>query len=233
MDLSIYLAFTGVEAEAVNSHRAKTAWFGCRLSPYGAGIISTSSAVKSCDMLILTDETPIAEHDPQQVAAELVHMANSLGCEKLLIDFQRQPTVYSSAIIKEVLRRSPVPTGVSDLHAKELLCPVFLSAPPLWDSLEDHIAPWKGREIWLEAATDAACVTVSKSGSAYRQSDPIEDHPHFDSATCTAYAFNMDKGTAYFHLRRGKSELMKLLDKATDCSIQTVIGLYQQLKDFP
>lgn len=229
MDLSIYLAFTGAEAGAMESYTGKSAWLGCHLSSYNSGITPVPSSLHRCNMLVLTDEIPADGHDPGRVAEELAAYAARLGCERILLDFQRPPSPESTQIVSAVLDMVHCPVGVSESNGRELSCPVFLSPPPLWTSLEEHHLPWKNREVWLEAGTEDACVTVTNAGSEYRLWDRTGEFPYFDETVSAAYRLEFTGEAARFYLHRGQKELKHLLYKARELGIRTAVGLYQQL----
>lgn len=229
MDLSIYPAFAGAELEAMLQYPGKTAWLGCHLSAYGSGITPLPAALKHCDMLVLTDEMPPEGHDSKAVAAELWSQANILGCERILLDFQRPPSEESLQIIQCVLEKAYVPVGVTSKYAQQLTCPVFLAPPPLWTPLEEAISPWVGREIWLEIAPESGCVTLTKEGSSYAPCGTKPDYPFTDHGLCLSYKAEIYANKASVFLHRGISNLPHWLVQAEALGIRAAVGLYQQL----
>lgn len=228
MDLSIYLAFTGAELEAMLNHKGKTAWMGCHLSAYGSGITPPPAALKHCDLLVLTDETPPDGHDPKRVAGEFWAQAQALGCERILLDFQRPPTEESHRIIHQVMKNVTVPVGVTPSYAAQLDCPIFLPPPPLWTPLQEALSPWAGREIWLEIAPEDGCVTLTKDGSTYTPCEAKKAYTFSDPGLCLSYCteVSFDRATVYLH--RDISNIAKWLEHAFSLGIRTAIGLYQQ-----
>lgn len=229
MDLSIYPAFAGAELEAMLRYTGKTAWLGCHLSAYGNGITPLPAALKHCDLLVLTDEMPPDGHDPKEVASELWSQAKTLGCERILLDFQRPPSEESMQIIHCVLEKAFVPVGVTPKHAQQLSCPVFLPPPPLWTPLEEAISPWTGREVWLEIAPESGCVTLTKDGSSYAPSETKPDYPFTDHRLCLSYKTEVYANKASVFLHRGISNLPCWLKQADTLGIRAAVGLYQQL----
>lgn len=227
MDLSIYLAFTQAEAAAMKAHSGKTAWLGCHLSAYGSGISCIQPA--RCDMLVLTDETPAEGHDPDRVARELTEAARKCGCSRLLLDFQRPGVPVSAAITEAVVHSSPCPVGVTEGYAEGLECPVLVSPPPLWTALEGHLLRWKGREVWLEAVTEDAFVTVTPTGSQYRLCEPNGVFPYTDKKLSLSYRVEPSQAQMRVWLHRGTCELSGFLKHAYTLGIRTAVGLHQQL----
>ena len=227
MDLSIYMAFTGAELKEMQNYHGKTAWLGCHLSAYGRSLSPLPASLSYCDMLVLTDETPADSHDPLQIAEEFVAQANSLGCEKVLLDFQRPPTAESAEIVMQVLKSASIPVGVTENYAEAVSCPVFLPPPPLWVPLEEYIAPWKGREIWLETAPEGGCITLKENGSYYRTCDPSGEYPFADKKLHLSYRTEISDSCVNIYLSRAPSLLKHWLELASRLGIHTAVGLYQ------
>ena len=230
MDFSIYLAFTGAEWAFMREYGGKAAWMACRFSPGGRGISGVPSSLPPGSMLMLTDETPVEEHDPQQVAWEMAKAVDALGCERVLLDFQREKSEEYCQIVRAVRETVGCLVGVSELYAQELDCPVLLSAPPLWTPLSEHLRKWAGREIWLEAVVEDAVVTVTGQGSRYEsctahlpENSPVHEGLH------VRYWVQTREQEALFLLRRDKAQLDALLREAQTLGVRTAVGLYQQL----
>lgn len=232
MDLSIYLAFTGAELKAMQAYQGKTAWIGCHLSPYSLGIAPQPSALTHCDLLILTDETPPDGHDPKRVADEVIDAASRLGSERILLDFQRQPSAESHGITEELLKSTTIPVGVSSTHANDLSCPVFLSPPPLWTPLEEELIPWAGREIWLEIAPEDGYITLTEEGSCYHLCEPNFPYPFEDKKLHISYKTDIAHNEVTVYLRRDPSHMAAWLNDAGKLGVSAAIGLYQLLPDF-
>ena len=100
----------------------------------------------------------------------------------------------------------------------------------MWTTLEAAIAPWRGREIWLEAALESAVVTVGPEGSRYEAQPPAGlPEPFFDTRLHIAYRVRPEKDRACFQLHRGIAQLEALLQEARTLDISQTLGLYQQL----
>lgn len=229
MDLLIYHAVTGVELAAAEKTGKPLAWMACRLSPSGDGIGGVPTSLPPGSMLMLTDEMPAQGHDPQRVARELAQVAHELGCSRVLLDFQRPRCSESEQIVSAVQKAAGCPVGVSEGYAAELDCPVLVSPPPLWTTPEEHLAVWKGREVWLEAAQEDAVVTVTEAGSHYAPCEAHGAFPFLDRQLLAAYRVETESEAVRVYLHRGKEELEGLLNRAKSLGVSAAVGLYQQL----
>lgn len=230
MDFKIYLAVTAAEMAEAGQTQMPLAWMGCQLSAGGSGISGVPDLLPTDSVMILTDQMPPQGHDPQQVAQELLGAVHTLNCNRILLDFQRPVNDAGLAIVRCILEQADCPVGVSENYGKDLSCPVFLRPPPLWTPLEEHIAPWKGRNIWLEAAQEDALVCVTEAGSSYELWDDGGDYPFRDEKLQIAYRLETAPDCLRVFLHRGPEELQALLEKAKQLGISTAIGLYQHLK---
>ena len=208
----------------------KTAYMSCHFSPYGIGLSNLPRSLPPGSALMLTDRTPIWEHDPGQIAKQLAQCVQQHACSGVLLDLQRPEQPSALPIIAAVLETLPCPVVVSESYAAHFPCPVLVSPPPLWTPLSQHLTPWQGRQIWLEAALDAATVTVDAHGSHYLPCPYLPpENCHRDDALHIAYQTELQEAAAVFHLYRDKEELNALLTEAAALGVQEYIGLYQQL----
>lgn len=232
MGISCYLAMTAAEMEtAVAAPNWHTAYMACHFSSYSTGLSNIPTALPPNSMLIVNDRTPISNHDPDLIAAQLQQTVETLGCNSVLLDFQRPGNAETEALCRVLVGAIPCPVGISDLYAKGLDCPVFLPPAPLDQPLEAFLAPWKPREIWLEAATDATCITVTEKGSTHSPVDrPQPPKRHFlDQTLHCWYWTGPTKTQARFYLWRDSTQLKALLDEAEALGVPKAVGLYQQL----
>lgn len=235
MDLEQFLAMTGAEFAGCEKKPAKIAWMACHFSPYGTGLSNRPATLPPGSMLIVNDRIPICGHDPARIAAELETMVSEMNCSCVLLDFQRPNEPETAAVVQTVLTQIPCPVGVSHLYAAELTCPVFLPPPPLLTPLAEHLAPWDGRELWLEAALDTTLITVTETGSTLipqPYAPPEQPCHHDDDLHCT-YRMTLSPNAATFRLTRTRSDLHDLLTQAAQLHVTRSVGLYQQLKEGP
>lgn len=201
----------------------------CHFSPYGTGLTNLPPALPKGSMLILNDRTPIHGHDPVRIADTLAQVISEQSVEALLLDFQR-PGCEEALTIAAALTGLPCCVAVTDLYARDLQCPVFLPPVPLRIPLEEHLAPWHGRQVWLDMTLEGEAVTVDKSGS---RSAPLPpgSHPECplqDGQLACHYRIDADPQQALFTLRRTEADLRQLLEQATSLGVTRAVGLYQE-----
>ena len=230
MDFSIYLAFLPAQWNIMQTLQDKAAWLGCRLSSYGEGITGLPSALPAGSMLILTDETPPQGHDPERIAMELNNAATNLGAERILLDFQRDGLKENYHIAEKILTQAAIPVGITELYAKPFDCPVLLSPPPLWTPLEKKAGLWGGRELWLEAVTESAVVTVTQTGSRYETTEQIfPETSQLYEGLCLRYGVKRRNKEMLFYLKRDKEMVFLLLEKAKKLGFTTGVGSFSEL----
>lgn len=229
MAIVLHLAMTAAEFRTNSPLPCRVAWMACHFSPYGTGLSNLPSELPKDSLLILNDRTPVFGHSPQRIARQLAEITEQLGCSGMLLDFQR-PGESQTQIIAAEITSLPCPVAITPQYAEGLDCAVFLPPPPMTMSLERHLAPWKGREIWLEAALDHQCIRVDRSGShtVFWDGDgcPL---PHVDAALHCIYGMDVEKDHIDFFLRRDEAQLQALLKEGEKMGIRRYVGLFQQL----
>lgn len=233
MAFSCYLAMTAAEFRANPVLPPEIAWMACHFSSYGTGLSNCPEALPKGAMVILNDRTPVHGHDPALIAAELKEIVELQPVSAVLLDFQRPGSEETAAIAKAVVGALPCPTAVSDLYAKGLDCPVFLPPPPLHCPLEAHLAPWAGREIWLEAALDAEAITVTANGTQFTPLSPgdLPDTGHVEETLHCRYQIAQMQDRIRFSLFRTPEMLRSLLHAAESLGVTQAVGLFQELGD--
>lgn len=230
MAIQPFLAMTAGEFMAGAPLPPKIAWMACHFSPYTTGLSNVPDILPPGSLLILNDRTPICGHDPRSVAFQLKDCVEVCGCQGVLLDFQRPGIDETSALVKYLTEVLPCPTAVSEGYAKELTCPVFLPPLPHHVALPDYLAPWEGREIWLEVATDAETITITEDGAAIAPCSGIVSGKHRDERLFCHYTTEVSDTAAAFTLHRTREDLERLLAEAEKLGVTTAVGLYQELK---
>ena len=233
MGISRYLAMTEAEMAAFSLETdEKPAFMACHFSPYGTGLSNFPTFLPPDSMLILNDRTPICGHDPQRIAEEVTQVVARFACECVLLDFERADFPESRALCQHLVAALSCPVGVAEGYGKDLSCPVFLPPMPLDVSLEEYLSPWKGREVWLDIAPNAACVSITREGSTYTPlPDSFPQTDVFEDASLHCYyRAEIRDDRIDFHLwRNWKSQILE----AERLGVTKYVGLYQQLKAFP
>ena len=227
-----HLAMTAAEISGAAQLPAQLAYMACHFSAYGTGLSNMPAQLPKDSLLILNDRIPICGHDHNLITEQVKQLTQSLECSALLLDFQRQGCPELSALAQMIADDPPCPVAVSSLYVQDLPCAVFLPPVPLHKSAAEHIAPWQDRTIWLEAAIDAACITVTEQGSKIIPTPYTEPPPDalVDTALHCSYEIKLAQDSVTFHLYRTHTQLESLLDEAQTLGVSKTIGLYQQFR---
>jgi hypothetical protein len=231
MALPLYLALTAGEFQNCSPLPEHTAWMACHYSPYGLGLSNSPRQLPEGAMLILNDRTPAQGHDPALIASQTEECARRFRCSRILLDFQRTDSVENLAVARAVLSAASCPVGVSDIYAKELDCPVFLPPVPPHTALDNYLAPWRGREIWLEAALAGETATVTEQGSIFSSLSPPPPADISLTDPTLHCHYQIETGNDYiaFKLWRTREDLDLLLEEGEKHGITAAIGLWQEL----
>lgn len=230
MALPLYLAMTAAEMQANSVLPEKLGYMACHFSPYGCGLSNGPTALPEGSMLILNDRIPCRAHDHHLITDQLIEMIELCGCRSVLLDFQRPGYEEAAALAATLAESLPCPVGVSELYAQGLDCPVFLSPVPLDMPLAAYLAPWQGREIWLDAALDGAALTLTETGcTSVPLPYPQMDKGHADASLHCHYTIQTNSDTASFTLFRTWDDLQALLSNAEAHGATRAVGLWQEL----
>ena len=227
----LYLALTAAEFSSCHTLPSALAWMACHFSCYGTGLSNVPEALPKGAMLILNDRTPVYGHDAGRIVAQLTQMAEQWQLDSILLDFQRPDNPETAAIAQAIVEALPCPVGVSDSYAAAFSCPVFLSPPPLYCPIDAYLAPWSGKELWLEAALGSQTIIVTENGSQYGPLLPEEGtEPCFEEPQLLChYHIALTQTQADFTLFRTREDLDALLNAAESLGVTKAVGLYQEL----
>ncbi len=204
----------------------KICYMSCHFAPDGPGISNLPKQLPPGSILMLDDWMPPQNHDPALVSQQLQSALETLGCGSLLLDFQRPQREETAQMVRGILERCPA--VVSAPYAGGLDCPVLLPPIPLNKTPESHLAPWAGRELWVEVALEAMTAAVTETGTCFSSADlPEAPLPHFDEALCCHYGLSLSENAAVFTLYRTWADLQKMM--ATE-GVTAWVGLFQELK---
>jgi hypothetical protein len=227
MEIPLYLAMTAAEFSSCDPLPQHPAWMSCRFSPSGKGLCNLPSTLPEGTLLIIDDQTPPDGHDAFLIRRQLEEILNSYRCAGLLLDFQRPDSMETAKIAKTLLSL-PCPVCVSHLYAEDPSCPVFAPPCPLTTPMEQHLAPWQGREIWLEVASDSADYRIHKNGCQIRPASQ-EALPFYDEKLFCHYGIRIEPEQILFTLERKRTDLDILLVSAAACGVTRTVGLFQEL----
>ena len=145
MTIARYLAMTGAEMAGNAVFPDYAAWMACHFSPGGKGLSNLPKGLPPGYLLILDDSTPIQDHDPERIAAELGSCMERLQCTGLLLDFQRPGEEQARTLTEYLCQALPFPVVVSDSYADGLDCGVFVSPVPPDESMGMWLSRWSGQ----------------------------------------------------------------------------------------
>ena len=231
MVLPLYLALTPAEISAQHSLPARMAYMACSFSPYTQGLSGIPDRLPEGSMLILNDRMRCQGHSPDLVAGQLQEAAIRLRCESILLDFQRPPEPESTAMVHRIIQSLPCPVALTEAFAQDIDCPVFLAPAPLHVPLAAHLAPWKGREIWLEAALCQEDILITNDGCRYIPQFPADGslNGFFEETLCCHYRTETDHNAIRFTLFDTREDLEKKLELAHSFGVSRAVGLWQEL----
>lgn len=229
MVLPLYLAMTAAEIRANTDFPPNLGYMACHFSPYGTGLSNCPAHLPEGSMLILNDRTPIHGHDHGLIADQLTELVEKLKCDSVLLDFQRVDVPELSLLAQKLSAALPCPVGVSDLYAENMDCSVFL--PPVMPDtpLSEHLAPWQGRDIWLDISQEAQEITLTEQGAQIITLPQYSDSQdsHADEALHCHYRIDVGENIR-FTLFRTEQDLLDLLAEAKHLGISRAVGLYQE-----
>ena len=202
MVLPLYLAMTALEFHP---------------SPQAAFLLLEPWEVPPPGVLtVVTDRFPL----DKQVLLQLCQ-----GCDGLLLDFERPPSADARALLQGLSCPAAAPPGYSDTGA------VFLPPAPLHVPLETYLAPWKGREVWLEAALQKQVITVTASGaeiSPVSSSGELSGGFYSERLRCR-FIQELTEDRAVFTLFDTPDTLKRKLERAAGLGVTRSVGLYLEL----
>lgn len=230
MEIPLFLAMTAAEFLGAEVLPDYPAWMACHFSSYGTGISNLPKTLPPGAMLMLNDRTPICGHDPETVAKSLCDAAQRLECRCILLDFQREGYEELRSVIGAVLKLARCPVGVSSLYAAEFDCPVLV--PPIPPHLlpEDAVAPWKGRELWLEVSSEGTVICVTPDGSHYTSLPYYcpKHTDHYDKELHCHYSIIVEENQIVFQLGRSEDDQRSLVKAAEEFGVTQVLRLWQE-----
>lgn len=231
MKILHYLAMTGAEIQGKPLLPGKIAWLSCHFSPGGRGLSNRPTGLPPGQMLILDDALPMENHLPDRVVEQLTQWVEENRCEALLLDFQRPPTSHTLALAKRIAGELRCPVGVAKDYADGLDCPVFLPPVPPDTLPEVYLAPWNGREIWLDGAKNGEVITVTEKGAiaAPLTDDSLRNGDFSEPELCCHYRVEVEKGIARFTLFRTAEDVAALIRRCEPLGVTKAVSLWQEM----
>ena len=231
MAIRRFLGVMEAEMGGISEWPEYIAWMGCHFSPETREICGLPEFSLPGGMLVLEDKVPFWGGDIGTLCRQMAMAVRALSCEALLLDFQ-QPISSESAALAEGLRKAlPCPVILPPLLAKTLEGPVFLPPAPPDVSLEEYLALWTGREIWLEVAMDGLTITLTESGatSLYHPHGQPKALSHRDEKLHCHYYAETTPHQIRFTLWRSREDVEDLIREAERLGVTGCVGLWQEL----
>lgn len=231
MNILHHLAMTAAEFSSADPLPANIAWMSCHFALDGKGLSNMPPPLPPGSLIVIDDSTPPSSHDAAVIASQLSAYTAAGKIGGILLDFQRPGSAVLQNLAEQLTSRLTCPVCVSSLYAEELDCPVFLSSPPLHNSLDDWLLPWKSRELWLEIALEAETITVTHIGSEITPLSPfpMEALPFTDESLWCRYQVQVLEDRAVFTLARDLAMANRLIAAASKRNVFRFISLYQQI----
>lgn len=228
MAITRNFAMSPEEFKAVMPLPRGCAWMSCHFSE--DGLRDLPESLPEGSMLILDDSIPPKEICPEKILSQLTEAVSRLSCEAVLLDFQK-PGCPGLIHLTDLLQKGlSCPVGVSLLYGKETDGPVFLPLLPAHKALKDWLAPWHGREMWLEVGPAPELATVTGKGTHFSvPSPPLASCPHRHEALNCHYGIRLKDSEILFTLCRTCDDLKHLTEEAESLGVTRTIGLYQEL----
>ncbi len=231
MPIPCYLAMTAAEFSAVNNLPAHIAWLACHFSPSGTGLSNLPKALPPNALLILDDHTPFAGHQQDVIIKQLRDFIALWKVDSVILDFERSPADDVQGLAKELQSALPCPVAAPPGFVNQT-SPVFLPACPSNQLLHAYLAPFHGREIWLEAALEGMQISITSKGffqeSIYKPS--ANPFLHRDDRLHCHYNITQTENVVQFSLMRTHEDLEELLKEAATLGVTRAVGLWQELK---
>lgn len=223
--IPLYLAITPAEISRCGQLPEKPAYMACHFSAASVGLSNLPQ--QETPMLILDDSLPPSGHDPQIICTQLQQICGKFKVQYLLLDLQRPNDPETAQIVKAILDNKPCNTIVSEAYGKALACPLFLNSPLPHQALEEYIAPFKNRTLWLELAVETVSYRVSKTDCTVQSVPYTPAENHCKDLHCH-YNWTVYKDHIDFTLSRDRQDCDSLLRDAQGLGISGFVGLYQQ-----
>ena len=224
MGIPQYLAMTEQEL-LKNSPPPFLACFGCHFSQ--EGLSKLPQVLPKGAVLILDDRTPLESQSIPEISETLCRFLARCSCRGLLLDFER-PGILSQKELAAILSRDlPCPVATPPEYAPEG-CPVFLPPVPVDCAVENYLAPWQGREIWLDTCLQGLRLTLTKAGTTCAPENAPLSGGFYDAPLCCRYTIRETAQGFLFHLYRDRSCLQKLLTRAEPLGVTVALGLWQE-----
>ncbi len=215
-----YWAVTEKEMSKISNQ--PLAWLACRFDKRGYGLENLPPKLPKGALILVDDLQPIGSHSPARIAKQLTELCSRYHPAGIVLDLERRPMPRALQMVKHLTRLEQVPVAVTPAYARELDCPVFLTAP-MHKKLPQLLAPWKDREIWLDLPMGQWAVT---RGIPEPMQTPHSGPWGWDRFLCCGY---VKTGSDTYVLCRNQQMLPKILEEAGRLGVPRALLLASEL----
>ena len=226
MALPVYLALTEGEFRLPTRKPAHLVWMGIRFTESGT-LVGFPEVFPAGGILTVNDSSPLPEKCPPEAIKILQQWVEQFRPSAVLMDMQRSGA--APEVMKALSRGLPCPVAVSAPYADILPGPVLLPPIPLYRDPEDFLAPWAGREIWLEISPLGQVVRLTETGRDIRfapASPEAQEHP----GPCSHYTIRKGPDFIEFRFRRTSEDTAALFAAAEKYGVTKLFGLYWEYR---
>lgn len=218
MDFSLYLAMAPSGALPRDVGYAR---FFC---PFDEAV--QESLPEGC-LPIFTDSAPYRGQAPEEIASRWLPLLQ--GAPGIVLDFQRprQPGLW--AFVQGLRPLLPCPIAPVPEYA-DSEGPVFLPPIPPDTPLEEALAPWQGREIWLDLGICTRKLTLTPMGCRSEEWISEEAAGFSDDRLCCHYRIEHPEADTFrFLLWRSGPDIASLMEQGRHLGVRRYVGLYPEL----
>lgn len=226
MALPVYLALTEAEFRLPTRKPARLAWMGIRFTENGT-LVGFPEVFPAGGILTVNDSSPLPEKCPPEAIKILQQWVEQFRPSAVLMDMQRSGA--APEVLKALASSLPCPVAVSAPYAHVLSGPVLLPPVPLYRDPEKFLAPWAGREIWLEISPLGQVVRLTKTGRDIRFA-PVSPVQKEFPGPCSRYTIRKGPDFIEFRFRRTSEGTAALFATAEKHGVTRLFGLYLEYR---
>ena len=226
MGIPHYLAMTALEIAGCARLPKHLAWMGCRFGP--EGLLGLPEDLPPGSLLILDDQVPMEVLPSPEATEALAKVLARFSCRGLILDFQRPGIDAQRALAASLPGRLPCPVAAPPEYATKD-CALFLPPVPAEETIEDYLAPWAGREIWLDTTPAERTLHLTQTGCAAADAAlPDWSDGFYDVALCCIYRIQKTDDGFLFRLSRNRRCTQALLERGAKLGVTLAVGLWQE-----
>lgn len=196
-------------------------------APFSPGLLIGPSRLPKGSVAVFTDRVTPTFHQSGRIAGELKALMKTLHSPALILDWTGELSPWLEELLKQLCGVQLVlPPHLAGKEDSAVLVPSVVEK-----SLEDLLAPWNGRQIWLDMVSSAAQLTLTRNGcEVVPWQASIREGDLYDETLCCQYRVETAQEEARFYLYETQQTRMKKLEKARSLGVAGAIGLWKDFK---